>query len=264
MFVQVTTSKQEIVMKSLTWIRATSKICTFGVACFATWGLAAVAAEPELVHRYSFKDGKADDSVGKVNGKLMGDAKIADGKLVLDNTGKASNDEKLSYLSFRESILPKSGSATLEVWFQSKSDGQFARVFDFGRRGQGYLFLTVNDGDSGRVAITNNDWGEETKISTDDKVNDNKLHMAAAVIDAKEGKFHLYIDGHEIGTGESLGENTLDKIKGTDFWLGRSLFETDAGFTGSINELRVFNSALTGEQIAAHGKAGAATLQTPK
>jgi hypothetical protein len=60
------------------------------------------------------------------------------------------------------------------------------------------------------------------------------------------------------------GENTLDKIKGADFWLGRSLSETDAGFTSSINELRVFNSALTGGQIAAPGKAGSVTLQTPK
>ena len=50
----------------------------------------------ELTHRYSFKDGKADDSVGKVNGKLEGGAKITDGKLVLDNTDKTSGDTGFS------------------------------------------------------------------------------------------------------------------------------------------------------------------------
>jgi hypothetical protein len=233
----------------------------------AIMAAAPVSANGELTHRYSFKDGTANDAVGKVNGKLMGGAKIADSKLVLENTAKTSEDSSLSYLNFQDRILPTSGSATIEVWFTSNSDGGYARVFDFGQRGQGYLFLTVNDGGNGvaRSAITATDFGEETTVSTEDAssglgVNDGKQHMAAVVVDGAGSKFHLFIDGKEIGSPEPLNDNSLEAIKGPNHWIGRSQFDADAGFTGSINELRVFDSALTAEQIKSDYKAGAAEV----
>ena len=133
-------------------------------ACLAACAAAFISlnAQAELIHRYSFNDDKADDSVGKVNGKLLGKAKVADGKLVLDNTGKTSDDSALSYLSFPARILPKSGSATIEVWFTAKADRAYSRVFDFGERGEGYIFLTPNEGGNiARAAITSNDFGEK-------------------------------------------------------------------------------------------------------
>jgi hypothetical protein len=223
------------------------------------------SAHAELIHRYSFKE-NADDSVGKINGKLEGKATVAGGKLVLENSGKNSNDSALSYVSFSERILPKSGGATIEVWFTSDSNGNYARVFDFGRRGQGYLFLTANDGgnDNARAAITNNDWGEETKISSDGTINDGRLHMAAVVIDGADKNLHFYIDGKANGGAEPLGDNTLEKIQGGNNWLGRSLYDDDAGFTGSISELRVFDTALKPAEIAAHFKAGKDEVEAAK
>ena len=244
-----------------------SKIATAAVVLLTSGGVLAVrsgTARAELIHRYSFQDA-AKDSVGTVNGKLEGDAKLADGKLVLTNTGKNSDNAKLSYLSFGERILPKTGSATIEVWFTSKSDGQFARVFDFGQRGQGYLFLTVDEGsDTARTAISNNDWGDEATTRSDSPVNDNKPHMAAVVIDGAAKRLRFYIDGKQHGESEPLGDNSLEKIKGANNWLGRSLFTTDAGFTGSIDELRIYDTPLSADDIAKHFKAGADTIDEAK
>jgi len=244
-----------------------SRFTVFGlvVALASALVMSSQTARAELIHRYSFKE-NADDSVGKINGKLEGKAKIANGKLAMENSGKASNDEALSYVTFSERILPKSGSATVEAWFTSNSDGSYARLFDFGRRGQGYLFLTVNDGgnDIARTAITNNDFGEETKISSDSNVNDGRLHMIAVVIDGTGKNLHFYVDGKEEGGAEPLGDNTLEKIQGGSHWLGRSLYDTDAGFTGSISELRIFDAALKPAEIAAHFKAGKDEVEAAK
>jgi Concanavalin A-like lectin/glucanases superfamily len=221
-------------------------------------------AYAELIHRYSFQE-SANDSVGKVNGKLEGEAKVADGKLVLTNTGKNSDHAKLSYLSFGERILPKTGSATIEVWFTSKCDGQFARVFDFGERGQGYLFLTVDEGnDTARIAISDNAWENEALVRSDSPVNDNKPHMVAVVIDSGAKRLRFYIDGKQQGESEPLGDNSLEKIKGTNHWLGRSLYTTDNGFTGSIDELRIYDTALSADDVAKHFKAGADTVDGDK
>ena len=168
-------------------------------------------AQAELIHRFTFKDGSADDSIGKVNGKLEGGAKIIDGKLELKNLTKTSGDETLQYLSFGETLLPKAGSATIEVWFTSKCDGQYARVFDFGA-GQGYLFLTVDEGnDTARAAITSQDWGEESTLRSDQSVNDGKLHMIAVVIDAKASTLQLFVDGRQNDTPQPIGRQQSGK-----------------------------------------------------
>jgi len=79
----------------------TRTACRNFVAAVVSSGVAIVVlslplqrAYAELIHRFSFQDGGVNDSVGKTNGKPNGDAKVADGKLVLNNTGKASEDAK--------------------------------------------------------------------------------------------------------------------------------------------------------------------------
>ena len=162
-------------------------VCCLGACCLATMP-APVSAE--LTHRYSFEDDNAKDTVGKINGKLEGNAKIVKGVLVLENASKTSDDESHSCLIFDERILPKKGSATNEVWFTSTTEGPYARVFDFGERGEGYLFLTISDAgnDVARTAITHSDFTEESTVTTDGEmdrgVNDGKPHMIAVVVDA--------------------------------------------------------------------------------
>src|SRR4051794_20252870 len=103
--------------------------------------VAGASARAELIHRYSFDDG-AKDSVGKVDGTLKGSAKVTDGKLVLDNGAKLSDDAKLSYVDFASPIIPKSGSVSLVVWITAKEHPLFARVLDIGdsEGGEGRAF----------------------------------------------------------------------------------------------------------------------------
>src|SRR3954452_12914769 len=97
--------------------------------------LAPSVTRAELIHRYSFDDG-AKDSVGKIDGTLKGNAKVADGKLVLENAAKTSDDPKLSYVDFAAPIIPPnippSGSVSLVVWITAKEHPLFARVLDIG------------------------------------------------------------------------------------------------------------------------------------
>ena len=226
---------------------------------------AADAVPAGLIHRYSFQDGKANDSVGKINGHLEGGAKIADGQLQLNNLGRNSGDAGLDYLSFPQRVLPKNGSTTIEVWFTSKCDGNYARVFDFGERGQGYLFLTPDEGnDTPRAAITAADFGEEATLRSAEPVNDNKLHMAALVVNAQAGNLLLYVDGRRAAVPVAMGDASLEKINGYNFWLGKSIFETDTGFTGTFKELRIFDRALKPDEIKAHSQAGPADFKAPK
>ncbi|MDP9172913.1 MAG: LamG domain-containing protein [Planctomycetota bacterium] len=227
-------------------------------------GLAAASADAGLIHRYSFNDGTARDSVGKVDGALKGAARITDGKLVLENGEKTSTDEKLSYLEFSGSVLPKGGSVTLMVWLTGKESPAFARILDIGDKngteGEAFIYLTPrHDSDQTKAAITATDTGSKAFVDGP-RLDDGKAHMAAIVIDGATKKLHLFIDGKETGPAADLGDNTLEAVHPVHNWIGKSAFEADPGLTASIDEFRVYNEALGADEIGVIYKAGADTL----
>jgi len=224
-------------------------------------GLGVATAQAGLTHRYSFKDSTAKDSVGNIDGKLKGPgASIADGKLVLKNDSSASGD-KASCLEFAGSLLPNGGtSVSLVVWFTAKDVGDFARVINFGAseggEGKQFIYFSPRTGDgSARVAITGSDVGSKTYLDSG-ALDDGKPHLVVIVVDGAAKKLHVFVDGKEPNPAADLGDNTLDKVKPVENWLGRSSFSNDAGLSAAIDELRVYDQALTDADAVAAFKAG--------
>lgn len=218
-----------------------------------------------LIHRYSFKDGSVKDSVGKVDASLKGDAKVVDGKVVLVNGDKTSDDAKLSYIEFASPIIPKSGSASLAIWIQGKENATFARVIDIGASegGTGIAFIYLvqrHEDDQSRAAITAADTGSKT-YTTNSRLDDDKPHLAVLVIDGTAKKLRYYVDGKEAAA-EDLGDNTLDKVDPKHNWIGRSGFDADPGLSATIDEFRVYDHALTKEEVESLQKAGPEAVPT--
>lgn len=219
------------------------------------------SARAELIHRYSFSEATVKDSVGKVDATLKGEAKVADGKLVIDNAEKTSADAKLSYLEFNSPIVPKSGSCSLAIWIKAKENPQFSRVLDIGETvsGEGNAFIYLvprHEEDQSRAAITAGDTGSKSYVPGK-RLDDNQLHLAVIVIDGTAKKLHLYVDGKEAGNAEDLNGNTLDQVHPVHSWIGRSSFDADPGLTASIDEIRVYDQALSADEVNALQQAGA-------
>jgi hypothetical protein len=237
------------------------------LVALAALGLAP-SAHAELTHRFSFKETPVKDSVGKAEGTLKGTAKVADGKLVIENGDKGSTDAALSYLEFKESLLPKSGSVSLVMWFTAKENPNFARLVNFGTTendsGSAFLYITprTQDGQS-RAAISATDTSSKTALDFA-ALDDNKPHCLVVIVDGTAKKLRVYVDGKSAGTPEDLGENTLDKVKATSNWIGKSSFPADGGLTASIDEFRVYDHALTADEVSAITTAGADTLPPAK
>jgi hypothetical protein len=228
------------------------------------FGICAASVQAGLIHRYSFKDGAAKDSVGKVDGKLKGPASITDGKLVLQNGDKGSGDSGIAYLEFESSVLPKGDSGSLVFWFTAKDVAPFARILDIGDRegaeGRAMIYYTPKNADGkARAAITATDTASKTFLDSD-PLDDGKPHMVAIVFDGVAKKLHVFVDGKEPVPAEDLGANTLDKVRPVNNWLGRSSFDQDPALTGSIEEFRVYDDALTLAQAAAIAKVGPDSL----
>ena len=205
------------------------------------------AAQGALVHRYSFNDGTANDSVGTANGTTMNGATISGGQLVLNNNGLSGSS--VQYVNLPANVLPTSGGVTsIEEWFTSNNSGGWARGFDFGNGPGVNLFYTPVSGPNDSRAILNDGAGE-TGPTGAPTLNDNTQHMAAVVVSDAAQTISYYIDG-TLFKSVPEGANTLAALNNTYNYLGRSQYN-DPGLNGSINEVRIYDNALSANQISA-------------
>jgi hypothetical protein len=222
----------------------------FSSPCLRVGVLAMLLAAPgvgqaDIIHRYSFtKD--ASDSVGTANGVLMGDAFVDAGQLNLDGTPGTYVD-----LSAIGPDLATLSNTTIEAWVTwVDASTQWQRIFDFGKDQASYVFMTPrSDRNQLRSGISIHSFQHEQTVSAVAQLPDNVEMHVAVVIDSDNGMISLYMNGAIQCT---LFQTTLkpsDLGVASNNYLGKSQF-SDPFFNGLINEFRIYNVALTADQIA--------------
>jgi len=237
------------------------------------YGYMVLSAEPAAipapklanpVHQYTFEDGTANDSVGSAHGTLIGDAAVVDGALVLDGDG--------DWMSMPGEVIAMNtySEVSVETWFTSVAGGNtgFHMLAAFGEEGTGanpgygykYLFITPARGDDvSRAAIQTSSmddspWDEETGVSAAVEHDDGIEHHFVATVGATNITF--YIDGVLIGSEPLAAGNEIAGIGQAVAYLGKGVYPVDPLWTGSVNELNIYDRALTLAQVEANYAAG--------
>jgi hypothetical protein len=271
------------------------------VAATAAFSFASLA-NATLTHRYSFDDGTPDDSVGGVNGVLVGTVgggpTVSGGVLNLNNPSFSGPSSGQNYLSIPISAMPTSGSATLEGWFNFNGSGFFTELFSLtnsnsdanppGANTGQYLMGTISapqpasppggagtggshvDESLAGYAGGEIDAYEETPgvgAGGGGYLDDNENFFYSVVIDgtANTLSYYLYDDsqGGIGGLQETVTGIPLSSFNFTNLFLGRSAFPGDNSTSGTINEFRIYNDAESAAQIAAADAAGPDVVPEP-
>jgi len=240
--------------------------------CLCLLALGGLSADAQtLLHRYSFNDGTANDSAGTANGTLIGGAMVTGGKLLLSNT-TPSADNTGQFVNLPANSLPTTGSVSFEAWFTADPmtpDGAgvgWERLLDIGNTdanglGEKYIFLTPASGAGDtRVVISDVDPGynDEELARRAGTLNDGMPHYIAGVFDETAGKISLYVDNNPVKA--QLLDQPLNVVDDQLSYIGRSLYNPDPLYNGSIDEIRIWGSALTAAQVAADMAAGPDTI----
>jgi sucrose-6-phosphate hydrolase SacC (GH32 family) len=218
------------------------------LAGFAAWALlgAAASAAPDLVHRWSFNDGTANDSISTAHGTLFGDTlpAITGGRLVL-NPGSDQN-QYIKTSAFTGETL---GTRTLVAWVTLSNLNQPGGAgvlgihpagvdnFDSIVYGERVAKQWMNGSSSFSRTVANNGGAAET--STDEV-------MMAIVYDS-DNSIKLYRNGVRYDTNANMG--TLVTRTDPIAILGRRQEGTAPELQGAINEARIYNYALTDVEI---------------
>jgi len=201
-------------------------------------------AHPSLAHRYSFTT-DAHDSIGTAHGTLNGNAQVINDALVLDGTGG-------TFVQLPSGLVSGASAVTLEFWATYGANGNWSRVFDFGKtngvNGQNFLFFSPHTG-TGTHQFTMST-GSGTRTEDVAGTLDGQTMHTVCIADPANGYTAIYTNG--VLQNEVNGTlPALSTVSSGASYIGRSLFSADAWLNASIDEFRIYHGRLTPAEIAA-------------
>lgn len=204
-----------------------------------------------LVLHYSFDQTTDDSSENQLDASFFGTAsyntlqkKIGTHSLKFDGTN--------NYLLLPSSVGNMS-QTTISFWvYNSSSTTARQRLFDFGNDDKHYMYLTPNNGSNMCFAIRN---GDKEQTLTAPKFTSYGWHHFAVTMPSRNpqtdnnSQVSLYIDGELVASSADI---TLrpDDIHPVRNYVGRSQSATDPLFKGYVDELRIYNYALSASEVA--------------
>jgi hypothetical protein len=166
-------------------------------------------------------------------------------------------DGEGGYVNLPPSSVDFSGGLTIEAWIDPTVEGvnaSWARVVDFSNGSANDNFFVGRNGinDSVAFGVYNGNISPPAIISPQGSLATNQWQHIAVTEDGS-GNVNLYIDGVLAGTGATVVPNVLER---NDMFVGRSPWVTDQYFAGRIDDVRVYNRALSAAAISSIAAGG--------
>lgn len=238
----------------------------------------AMVMPPQLAHRWSF-NGNLTDAVTLSEATYSGSADMAYNE---SGTGVtlAGGTYGTSAINLGPNVLPRGfGPVTIEIWGKKLSNISYGRIFDFGDKDESSLHMTwdlnINNITSGRMYVgagLKSIGGNSQSENIGEYVANTTYHIALVIEPQADGttKFKGYkqdADGNTISTCEEIVTADWSRtIPGCNFgtcYLGRSTSKNkDKDANAEYDEVRIWQAALSEEQLTANAVLGPDTLPT--
>jgi len=208
-------------------------------------------SDPNLVGWWKLDEGEGtlavDWSGQGRHGQVLGGAKWIEG---FDGGAVKLNGQDAYVQLPIGSLIAASSSITVTTWVNwSGGGGAWQRVFDFGSNQQFNMLVTPANGANGnlRFVITVESYNNEQQLNAATPLPTGWHHLAVSINGATRG-MQMFVDGQVVASGSTT---VLPKDLGatTQNWLGRSQYSADAYFSGSLDDFRIYNFAMTVDQI---------------
>jgi len=212
---------------------------------------------PSMVARWTMGGNLNDDTENMMDAVCSGTPSYVDGardgQQALRLTGSANQYVQLPY------EVAGSDELTVAMWVNLRSGSSWQRLFDFGNDTDHYLFLTPNNGSVMRFAIKNG--GEEQTVSCQSKLPTQQWKHVAVTIGT--GRTTIYVDGEEAASSTDISIRP-GEIRTVLNYLGRSQFTADPFLTADLSDVRIYNYAVSADDVKTMMDGGELTRITPR
>ena len=212
-------------------------------------------AKPVLEYNFDeeLTDGKAMDSAGGNDATLHGEpAYVQDESygqvLYLDGDSGDYMGGHDSYLEFPKGFFDRMDNVTISMDVNEVSRTGNYFTFGVGQDSNKYFFLKMEPTNL-KLAITEDTWSGEQKAEKSGAYPNNSRTWMNLKIVATPDRISLYRDGELIAERDvtvsmsDLGDDLLA-------YLGKSFYDEDLYFRGFFDNVKVYNFAMSGDEIA--------------
>lgn len=230
----------------------------------------AQAAMADLTHRYSF-EADATDSVGGANGTLMNGATISGGAVAF--SGAVASGATCDYVALPPGLISNYTSVTFEFWLDAGVNGIWPEVFAFGKQNAGgaganMVMFCPHSGSAPNdyrmsYAQASPGYTDEYVLNGVGVLDSLGPLCVTCVFDPPNNSMAMYTNGSLVALKSPVTRRfSLTNVHNVYSWLGRSLYNGDASYAGTLDEFRIYNTALGPLQIAVNAQAGPNTIVT--
>jgi hypothetical protein len=213
----------------------------------------AISSSPALRFSLKFDEFSGTTAVDSVTGKTGGILPNK-GSWETGKNGKAiSLDGKDQYVELPTGVVGSLADFTISAWVNVEQAAKWSRLFDFGdARGQ-WMFLTVanNSGMPGFEVSTVYGYNSQRVNGSKPLPLKSWVHLAVTLSGKKAT---LYLDGEEIGSNPGFDFPPFQLGDTPQNWIGRSQTDRDPYLNGAVDDFRIYDGALTPEQLATLAK----------
>ena len=142
--------------------------------------------------------------------------------------------------------VANSEALTVAMWVKSTSVAAWQRLFDFGHDTEHYMFLTPNNSYTSVMRFAIKNGGSEQTVDCKAKLPTSQWKHVAVTIG--DGSVCIYQDGELVGSSTGITIKPCD-IHPVLNYLGRSMFASDPYFAGQLDDVRIYNFALTADEV---------------
>lgn len=201
-----------------------------------------------LICQLQFDENTEDLSANRLNASVYGNATYA--KTMLKSGSHSINLNGKAYAMLPYSVASHD-EITIATWVRcSLASTAWQRIFDFGNGTDQYMFLCPNNGSEMRFVMK--DKGDEQIIGTGKKLPAASWQHVAVTLkpDGDKVQARLYLNGNVVAQSDNFTIKPTD-ISPSLCFIGRSMFKADALFSGHIDDFRIYNYALSDDEVAA-------------
>ena len=198
--------------------------------------------EPSMVACWQMEDNVNDVTENMMDGAVGGSANYIEGgkqgQKALRLTASSNQYVQLPY------EVANSDELTVSMWVFLRNSASKQHLFDFGYDTNHYLYLTPNNGTALSFAIKNG--GDEQTVEGPSKLPTSQWKHVAVTM-AKD-KTAIYVDGEEVAssTGITIRPSDIGTVLN---YLGRSQSLSDALLSADLDDVRIYNYAVSAEDV---------------
>ena len=184
----------------------------------------------------------------------------ATGKLNASMNFDGTDDSVQSFLPSVER-LPASSSTTVSMWIKANSIGSqrglFVSSYGNHQRGRWGILIDSTGKVFSSVYASNATTYREALSST--SINIGSWHHVMGIFDRESQQLRTYLDGKLVGTGQFLNSDVLEPSDAQPESIGANIASgaNSSYFSGQIDDVQIFNYALTPQQIQTVMNSGA-------